>query len=154
MSVLENHAVTPDSTTKADELQRAFALFNQVSAELTQAYEALQARVASLTEELAVANGELRRQYQEKEALSERLSSLLDALPAGVVLLDEAAVVSALNPAAIAMFGTASVGRHWGDVVRSFLDPSMAVGEWLLGDARVSIAESALASGWENIAGA
>ncbi len=147
MSVLENHAVTPDSATKADELQRAFALFNQVSAELTQAYEALQARVTSLTEELAVANGELRRQYQEKEALSERLSSLLDALPAGVVLLDEAAIVSALNPAAMAMFGTASVGRHWGDVVRSFLEPSVAVGEWLLGDARVSIAESALASG-------
>ena len=44
-------------------------MFNQVSAELTQAYEALQARVASLTEELAVANGELRRQFQEKEAL-------------------------------------------------------------------------------------
>ena len=64
------------------ELQRAFAVFNQVSAELTQAYDALQARVASLTAELAVANGELRRQYQEKEALSERLSSLLDALPA------------------------------------------------------------------------
>ncbi len=147
MSVLENPVVTPDSSAKADELQRAFALFNQVSAELTQAYEALQSRVSSLTEELAVANGELRRQYQEKEALSERLSSLLDALPAGVVLLDEAAVVSALNPAAIAMFGTASVGRHWGDVVRSFLEPSMAIGEWLLGEARVSIAESALASG-------
>ena len=50
-------AVTPDSDNKTAELQRAFAMFNQVSAELTQAYEALQARVASLTEELAVANG-------------------------------------------------------------------------------------------------
>lgn len=147
MSDLENAVLAPDSATKADELQRAFAVFNQVSAELTQAYEALQSRVTSLTEELAVANGELRRQYQEKEALSERLSSLLDALPAGVVLLDEVAVVSALNPAAIAMFGTNSVGRHWGDVVRSFLEPSMTVGEWSLGEARVSIAESALASG-------
>lgn len=104
-------------------------------------------RVASLTEELALANGELRRQYKEKEALSERLSSLLDALPAGVVLLDEVAIVSALNPAAIAMFGTNSVGMHWGDVVRATLVPSMTVGEWSLGEARVSIAESALASG-------
>lgn len=60
-------------------------------------------RAASLTDELAVANGELRRQYQEKEALSERLSSLLDALPAGVVLLDAAAVVIAVNPAAVAL---------------------------------------------------
>ena len=68
----QSQAPEPAVADKAAELQRAFAMFNQVSAELTQAYETLQARVASLTEELAVANGELRRQYREKEALSER----------------------------------------------------------------------------------
>jgi two-component system sensor histidine kinase FlrB len=136
----------PDPEAKAAELQRAFAMFNQVSAELTQAYEALQARVTSLTEELAIANGELRRQFQEKEALSERLSSLLDALPAGVVLLDSVASVIAVNPAAIAMFGADVVGQHWGDVVRASLEPTLTVGEWLLGEGRVSIAESLLAS--------
>lgn len=135
-----------DPEAKTAELQRAFAMFNQVSAELTQAYEALQARVASLTEELAVANGELRRQYQEKEALSERLSSLLDALPAGVVLLDSLAVVAAVNPAAMAMFGADMVGRHWGDVVRAHLEPTLTIGEWSLGEGRVSIAESVLPS--------
>ena len=135
-----------DPDSKTAELQRAFAMFNQVSAELTQAYQALQARVTSLTEELAIANGELRRQYQEKEALSERLSSLLDALPAGVVLLDSGAIVAAVNPAAMAMFGADMVGRHWGDVVRAFLEPTLTVGEWLLGQGRVSIAESVLAS--------
>ena len=137
----------PEATAKAAELQRAFAVFNQVSAELTQAYESLQGRVASLTEELAIANGELRRQYEEKEALSERLSSLLDALPAGVVLLDQSATVVAVNPAAIAMFGPDAMSRHWGDVVRQSLEPTMTVGEWLLGEGRVSIAESTLASG-------
>ncbi len=138
--------VTPEPDNKTAELQRAFAMFNQVSAELTQAYEALQARVTSLTEELAVANGELRRQFQEKEALSERLSSLLDALPAGVVLLDANAVAVALNPAAIAFFGANAVGRHWGDVARDHLEPTLTVGEWLCGGGRVSIAESALPS--------
>lgn len=138
--------MTPDPDSKTAELQRAFAMFNQVSAELTQAYEALQLRAASLTDELAVANGELRRQYQEKEALSERLSSLLDALPAGVVLLDAAALVVAVNPAAMAMFGADMVGQHWGDVARAHLEPTLTVGEWLIGDGRVSIAESALPS--------
>jgi two-component system sensor histidine kinase FlrB len=104
----------PDSEAKTAELQRAFAMFNQVSAELTQAYEALQVRATSLTEELGIANGELRRQYREKEALSERLSSLLDALPAGVVLLDSSAVVIAVNPAAMTLFGEEMLGRHWG----------------------------------------
>ncbi|WP_240327723.1 PAS domain-containing sensor histidine kinase [Dechloromonas sp. HYN0024] len=138
--------MTPDTDTKTAELQRAFAMFNQVSAELTQAYEALQVRATSLTEELAVANGELRRQYQEKEALSERLSSLLDALPAGVVLLDASAIVAAVNPAAMAIFGDDMVGWHWGDVVRASLEPTMAVGEWLHGENRLSIGESALPS--------
>jgi two-component system sensor histidine kinase FlrB len=146
MSAAQANPVTPDPDSKTAELQRAFAMFNQVSAELTQAYEALQLRVTSLTDELAVANGELRRQYQEKEALSERLSSLLDALPAGVVLLDAAALVVAVNPAAMAMFGAEMVGQHWGDVARAHLEPTLTVGEWLIGDGRVSIAESALPS--------
>ena len=140
----EATSLHPDS--KAEELQRAFAMFNRVSAELTQAYEALQAKVASLTEELAVANGELRRQFQEKEALSERLSSLLDALPAGVVLLDPAASVVAVNPAAVSIFGADLVGRHWGDIARDYLVPTLTVGEWQLGEGRVSIAESVLPS--------
>ena len=66
---------------ETQELQRAFDLFNQVSRSLTLAYQELQERVESLTAELAVANGELRRQYEAKEALSERLSLLLNALP-------------------------------------------------------------------------
>lgn len=146
MSSLPAVPSSSDNDAKAAELQRAFAVFNQVSAELTQAYESLQARVSSLTEELAIANGELRRQYQEKEALSERLSSLLDALPAGVVLLDAKAQIIAANPAAMAMFGENIPGRHWGDVVRDYLEPTLAVGEWLLGRGRVSIAESLLPS--------
>ncbi|PKO89309.1 MAG: PAS domain-containing sensor histidine kinase [Betaproteobacteria bacterium HGW-Betaproteobacteria-12] len=146
MPAPNDNASAAAADAKTADLQRAFAMFNQVSAELTQAYEALQGRVASLTEELAIANGELRRQFEEKEALSERLSSLLDALPAGVVLLDAKAVVVAVNPAAMVMFGPDIVGHHWGDVVRAHLEPTLTVGEWLRGDGRVSIAESLLPS--------
>lgn len=131
---------------KAIELQRAFDAFNRVSAELTQAYAALEVRVASLNEELAIANGELRRQYEEKEALSERLSLLLGALPAGVVVLDGGARVTEANPAARAMFGSDLVGQHWGDVASAHLEPALTVGEWSLGSRRLSVAESALDS--------
>ncbi len=135
---------TPDE--KALELQRAFDVFNQVSQELTQAYETLQAKVESLTGELAVANGELRRQYQEKEALSERLSLLLDALPAGVVVLDGDALVSEANPAARSMFGEPVVGSNWPVVARQRLRSTDAPDEWLLDERRVAIAESPLDS--------
>lgn len=131
---------------KAQELQRAFDVFNQVSLELTQAYEGLQARVESLTAELAVANGELRRQYQEKEALSERLSLLLNALPAGVVVLDCAARVSEANPAAQQLLGETIVGSDWRDLAQSRLVACDAPDEWRLGARRVSIAESPLDS--------
>ena len=147
MSQSELPAVDPPNPDKTAELQRAFVMFNEVSAALTQAYEGLQRRVSSLTEELAVANGELRRQYREKEALSERLSSLLDALPAGVVLLDAAARVSAVNPAAVRLFGEGLPGRHWGDVVADSLEPTLTLGEWRQGDQLLSMAESVLPSG-------
>ncbi len=58
-----------------------------------------------LSSELAVANGELRRQYLEKEALSQRLSMLLAALPAGVVVVDAAGLVSETNAAAQRLLG-------------------------------------------------
>lgn len=137
----------PSADSKAVELQRAFDVFNQVSAELTQAYGALQGKVASLTQELAVANGELRRQYEEKEALSERLSLLLDALPAGVVVLDGGARVTEANPVAQGMFGNNLLGQFWGDVASAYLEPTRTTGEWMLGERRVGVAESALASG-------
>lgn len=136
----------PAPDAKAQELQRAFDVFNQVSLELTQAYEALQRRVESLTAELAVANGELRRQYQEKEALSERLSLLLKALPAGVVVLDSASTVSEANPAARHMLGEAIVGADWVAMASGRLKPTDAPDEWQLDSRRVSIAESPLDS--------
>ena len=131
---------------KAQELQRAFDVFNQVSLELTQAYEGLQARVESLTTELAVANGELRRQYQEKEALSERLSLLLNALPAGVVVLDSTALVSEANPVAQQMLGSDVIGRDWPTLARDRLSVTDAPDEWELDARRVAIAESPLHS--------
>ena len=131
---------------KAQELQRAFDVFNQVSLELTQAYEGLQGRVESLTAELAVANGELRRQYQEKEALSERLFLLLNALPAGVVVLDSAAQVSEANPVARKMLGDDVITCDWPTLAHSRLSVTDAPDEWQLDARRVAIAESPLDS--------
>ncbi|MDR1276757.1 MAG: PAS domain-containing protein [Candidatus Accumulibacter sp.] len=128
---------------KARELQRAFDLFNQRSQELTLAYEALQARAESLTKQLAIANGELRRQYEEKEALSKRLASLLSALPAGVVVVESDGVVGEANPAARRMLGEALVGNAWSSV-QSTLKPTETPEEWWLGKCRVAIAESPL----------
>ncbi|WP_299162884.1 ATP-binding protein [Accumulibacter sp.] len=137
---------TPGPELKAQELQRAFDAFNQVSLALTQSYQGLQGRVESLAAELALANGELRRQYEEKEALSERLSLLLKALPAGVVVLDSAARVSEANPAATEMFAQAMIGEAWPTLAQASLVAAEAPDEWQLGARRLAIVESPLDS--------
>ena len=143
---MSDAAQIPAPELKAQELHKAFDVFNQVSLELTQAYEGLQAKVESLTAELAVANGELRRQYQEKEALSERLSLLLNALPAGVVVLDSTARISEANPVARAMLGESISGENWSALAETKLVVTDAPDVWQLADRRVSIAESPLVS--------
>ncbi len=131
---------------EAQELQRAFDVFNQVSQALTLAYRGLQGRVESLTAELAVANGELRRQYEAKEALSERLSLLLKSLPAGVMVLDSAARISDANPAACQMFGPRIIGKTWPTLAPARLLATDTPGEWQVDARRLAIVESPLDS--------
>lgn len=145
--------LAPDDPAKTQDLREAFAVFNQVSAELTLAYEQLQDKVSSLTVELAVANGELRRQYEEKEALSERLTLLLNALPAGVVALDGDGRVRELNPAARAMLGDGLLDHLWNVVIGCRLEAADTPDEWWLtpmegqsARRRITIAENLLVS--------
>lgn len=138
-------ALTPPSAP--EDLKEAFSLFNQVSEQLTGAYMELQKQVEQLTHELAVANGELRRQLEQKENLSRRLSSLLSALPGGVVVLDANGRVSESNPVARHLLGESLVGEQWEDVCKRALQATDTPGEWLAGmanDRRVAISSSRL----------
>lgn len=128
------------------ELEQAFALFNAASAQLASVYQDLQAQVARLSGELAVANGELRRQYEEKEALSRRLGLLLEALPGGVVALDAAGRVAQANPAALRLLGTDLVERPWSEVESTRLAPAGAPQE-----RQLKAAEGALLERWVSV---
>lgn len=116
------------------ELEQAFSLFNLASEQLAGAYADLQQQVVSLTGELAVANGELKRQFLEKEALSERLGGLLDALPAGVVVLGGEGRVAQANPAAEELLGRPLLGEAWVGLKNSRLRPTSTPGEWESGN--------------------
>ncbi len=134
-------ALTPDlqTTTSEAEKQRlaeAFQIFSQASEELSGAYTLLQGQVAGLTEELAAANGALRQQYQEKAALTERLSLLLAALPAGVVVLDAAGSVLQSNPAAQTILGDDLQGQPWEAIEQQRLAVDDAPGEYMVGTTR------------------
>lgn len=119
-----------ENKVNQQELEQAFTLFSQASAQLTGVYQELQLQVEGLTGELAVANGELRRQFLEKEALSQRLGLLLEALPGGVVVLDSDGVIAEVNPAARQMFGKELLGEQWEVVAAQCLSQTMTPHEW------------------------
>lgn len=131
---------------EAEHLAEAFRIFSQASEELASAYSELQGQVAQLTEELAAANGALRQQYQEKAAITERLTLLLDALPAGVVVLDGAGRVVQANPAASEVLGETIVGAGWTALEADALEASETPGEYLAGDRRLAVAVTPLDS--------
>ncbi len=134
---------------EAGRLAEAFRLFNQASEDLAGAYTSLQEQVAGLTAELALANGRLKREYEEKTALNERLALLLDALPAGVAVLDALGRVEQANPAAACILGADIDGRVWEEFVTACLAPTATPGEWdmpRLKGRRVAITETRLAT--------
>lgn len=131
---------TTASPSPADyeHLQQAFAIFSHASEQLSDAYQELQGQVAQLTQELAIANGELRHQLAEKEALSQRLGVLLATLPGGVVALDAGGRVEEVNPAAVAMLGESLLSLPWQEVAAKQLLETGNQDEWNLRSAASS----------------
>jgi len=143
-----------DATGKIDanDLEQAFSLFTEASRQLVESYQELEQKVGSLTHELALANGALRQQFEEKAALSQRLETLLSALPGGVVELDAAGKVVTMNPAAVSILSCEPIGQPWAGAVEPRLSASAVAGEWqyLASDdveKRLGIVDSDLAGG-------
>jgi two-component system sensor histidine kinase FlrB len=105
-------------------LAEAFQTFARASDELTQAYNGLQGQVSDLTE---------------------RLTVLMAALPAGVVLIDGNGCIEQLNHAALRMLGAVPAGTPW-SFVQGLLAETETRGEFLLrhgdNELRVSLSET------------
>ncbi|NER64265.1 PAS domain-containing protein [Pseudomonas sp. MAFF212427] len=102
-------------------LEQAFALFDQVSTQLSQSYNLLEARVTELKGELAVVSAQRMAELAEKERLANRLQNLLALLPGGVIVIDGQGKVREANPAACELLGTPLLGELWRHVIaRSF----------------------------------
>lgn len=108
---------------KGQDLKNAFELFNQMSEQLADSYHLLENRVAELNEELSSLSDRRLQELAEKEKLANRLESLLNFLPGGVVVLDSSGRVSESNPAAIDLLGEPLVGELWRDVIKRSFAP-------------------------------
>lgn len=104
---------------QAQALAGAFQSFTDVSERLARTYWELERRVSGLTEELAAARSERFLELAEKARIANRLERLLAALPAGVIVLDEAGIIQECNGAACQVLQRESlIGQRWEDIVR------------------------------------
>ncbi|MBK6584100.1 MAG: PAS domain-containing protein [Pseudomonadales bacterium] len=137
----------------SNELQAAFAQFNRVSGELTDSYRLLEQRVEQLSTELDQVDRARLRELEERERLSQRLRSLLDLLPGGVVVLDPQGVICDCNPAAREMLQVELAGQRWVDVIRRAFAPRPDDGHEisLASGRRVSVATRSLDRDWGQV---
>ncbi len=117
--IMTQQAVSPQHA----DLQDAFQAFNEMSQQLADSYRVLEDKVVHLDEELATANNDRLRELTEKERVADRLQSLLKALPAGVIVLDNDGIVIECNPAAIDLLGSPLVGLAWIDIIHRAFAP-------------------------------
>jgi len=105
-------------------LRQAFDLFNEMSQQLSASYEKLEGQVTRLSGELAEVSAARMKELKEKEQLADRLHSLLELLPGGVVVLDGNGYIQESNPAAHQLLGNRALkGRRWRDVIQRYFQP-------------------------------
>lgn len=106
----------PQNDKQVLALSQAFAVFNDTARALGESYQELERRATHLSEQLALAHDARLRELASKERLAEKMQALIEALPGGVVVLDEAGRVGDANAAARAMLGENIVGRTWAQI--------------------------------------
>ena len=138
--------MTTATITNAEQLCEAFAEFEDASRELSSFYTQLQRQVSELTAELSASRASQARELMEKQRLAARLNNLLDALPGGVVVLDQRGLVQEFNPAASELLSDIARGDAWHNIVDRAFAPRWDDGHDLsLTDGRrVNIATQAL----------
>ncbi|HTF96977.1 MAG TPA: ATP-binding protein [Cellvibrio sp.] len=97
--------------------------FNRMSEQLVDSYQLLENRVAELNQELNHLSDRRLTELAEKEKLANRLESLLNFLPGGVVVLDSSGRVAECNPAATQLLGEPLQGQLWRDVIKRSFAP-------------------------------
>ncbi len=79
-------------------------------------HAAMAQQIARLTAELEAARLARREEHAERGRLLTRLASLLDALPGGVVIVDNAGKITESNPQAERLLGEPLEGEEWSAV--------------------------------------
>jgi len=126
---------SPEQDLKA--LKQAFDIFTQASGQLGSSWRDLEQQVAGLQDQLHTAQDARRQEARRNKRLAQRLGTVIETLPGGLVVLDADNRVNEVNQAARQMFGDPLDGELWADVVaREFAGRAGSQGDYLLNDGR------------------
>lgn len=134
--------------TRVQALSQAFALFNDTSRALTDSYHELERRAADLSRQLAAAHSARLSELAAKERLAERMQTLIEALPGGVVVLDAQRQVIEANAAARDIVDGLLPGQDWALAAARTFGPMAGSGRLQLPDGReFALSQQTLADG-------
>ncbi|WP_409457036.1 sensor histidine kinase [Pseudomonas oryzihabitans] len=139
-------SVAAEAPADASASAQAREALGQMSRQLSESFQLLEARMNSLQGELEWVSAQRLQELAEKERLASRLQNLLDVMPAGIVVVDGGGRVRDVNPVASALLGGPLVGELWRTVIARAFAPRHDDGhEVSLRDGRrVSIATRSL----------
>ena len=119
-------------------LEDTFRTFDQLTESLESNYSSLEERVTQLQYQLTEVRRKHRDEIDARDSIAKKLSSVLSALPAGVVVLGPDGLVQDCNPAAVELLGGPLKNEVWRDVVeRAFMPRSDDGHEISLKDGRL-----------------
>lgn len=132
------------ATRQAHRLTDAFQLFNRVSEQLSSSSRLLEHHLAEITRRTAVADREPAPEATDPASIR-HLQPILDALPAGVVVLDGDGRVVHANRAALGLLGAPLAGVCWIEIIQRAFATRGRFGDLHLTDGRlVSLATNPL----------
>ena len=122
---------------------------NEVETALRRGYKELSGHVARLTSELEAARIARREENEKREELLNRFITVLDALPGGVIILNEEGVITETNPQASALLGEPLEGEPWETIeARGRFNPH---GSFEIGGRRLNVSTCPLPNNSETI---
>jgi two-component system sensor histidine kinase FlrB len=119
-------------------LEDTFRTFDQLTESLESNYTNLEDRIGQLQEQLTKVRRKHREEISARDSVTKKLNSVLQTLPAGVVVLNPEGIVQECNPAAVELLGGPLKNEVWRAIVeRAFMPRSDDGHEISLKDGRL-----------------
>lgn len=120
---MRNAADVSGAATEQASAPASIEAFASTAGQLSNSFQLLQSRVTRLSRELKEVSAQKEQELEKKNLLANRLQTLLEFLPGGVIVLDAKGFVTQVNPVAREMLNHPLEGYVWRDIINFCFAP-------------------------------